>query len=408
MALKTAARISTISYDIRGPLAALADELEAEGRDIIRLHLGDPAEHGVAAPAAVLDAVRRNLDASCGYAHSQGIPQARDAVTAYYRDRGIDDIDPDDVTLGNGVSELVQVALHALLDPGDQVLLPAPGYPLWAAAVTLAGGTPVHYRCDENADWIPDLADLSARTGPRTVALVVNSPHNPTGAVWPAPVLHAMVEHARAHGLTLLSDEIYAHILYDAPHTVLAGLAPDLACLTFGGLSKTHRVPGFRVGWMLLTGPRRHTAEYARALHLIASLRLCPNVPAQHAIVPALRDIEQTARELTGPGGVLRERHRSAWRALRGLPDVGCVRPRGAFYLFPRLPPGRRDGPFARELLRTQGVLVAPGSGLHHPKGDHIRLTSLAEPARFAEAVTRIGLHLASPNGPPTTRSSHR
>ncbi|MEU7581416.1 aminotransferase class I/II-fold pyridoxal phosphate-dependent enzyme [Streptomyces sp. NPDC041068] len=392
--LQPATHLSHLSYELRGALPRLADELERQGRHVIRLHLGDPAAHGITAPRAVTDAVRHHLTASCGYGPAQGLPEARAAVAAYYRDRGLTTLEPRDIHLGNGVSELILLALQALLNPGDEVLLPTPGYPLWAAAVHLAGGTPVHYRCDEHADWLPDLADLRAKTSDHTVALVANTPHNPTGAVWPADILHVFADIARQRQLLLLSDEIYAHIVYDTQHTTLAGLAPDLPCLTFGGLSKTHCVPGFRAGWMALSGPHSTTRAYSEAVTLLASLRLCPNTPAQHAIAPALSRIHQTETHLTGPGGILRRRHDAAWEALHDIPGISCTRPHGAFYLFPRIPQGGHDSTFAHTLLREHGVLVAPGSGFHHTETDHIRLSTLADTQQFKEAMHRVAHHV--------------
>ncbi|WP_055567371.1 aminotransferase class I/II-fold pyridoxal phosphate-dependent enzyme [Streptomyces atriruber] len=394
--LQPATRLSHLSYELRGALPRLADELEQQGRDIIRLHLGDPAAHGITPPPAVTDTVRHHLTASCGYGPTQGLPEARSAIASYYRDRGLTALEPHDIHIGNGVSELVLLALQALLNPGDEVLLPSPGYPLWAAAVQLAGGTPVFYRCDEHSGWLPDVADLRSKISDRAVALVANSPHNPTGAVWPIEILRTFTDIARHRRLVLLSDEIYAHIVYDAQHTVLARLAPDLPCLTFGGLSKTHCVPGFRVGWMALTGPHSATHAYAEAVTLLASLRLCPSTPAQHGIGPALRHIHRTETHLTGPGGILRQRHEDAWEALHGIPGMSCARPQGAFYLFPRVPPGHRDSTFARTLLREHGVLVAPGSDFRWDAADHVRISTLAAPQQLKEAVHRIAHHAAT------------
>lgn len=397
--IQSSNRMSALSYELRGHLPRLADKLERQGHDVIRLHLGDPAAHGIPAPAVVLDAVRHNLSHAHGYSPTQGLVQARAAVAAHYRDQGIRGLDEDDIYLGNGVSELALLALQALLNPGDEVLLPTPGYPLWAAAVNLVGGTPVHYRCDEQAGWLPDPAELHALVSPRTVAVVVNTPHNPTGAVWPASALDAVADLAHRHQLLVMSDEIYAHILYGAQHTAMASRAPDLPCLTFGGLSKSCCIPGLRAGWVAVSGPRSATHAYRKALTLIASLRLCPNTPAQHAIVPALHHVKQIEDHLTGPGGALRQRHDAAWEALSSIEEIACTRPGGAFYLFARInsPSALSDSDFAEKLLRDHGVLVAPGSTFHHRGTGHLRISTLAPPEELKEALHRLAQHVASP-----------
>ncbi len=398
--LKPATRLAGLSYGLRGALPQLADDLEQRGRSIIRLHLGDPGAHRIPAPPVVLDAIQRCLHDSCSYSPTQGLPAARTAIASYYQDSGLA-LTPADILLGNGVSELVLLALQALLNPGDEVLVPTPGYPLWPAAIHLAGGTPIPYRCDEQAGWQPDPDHLTSQISPRTVALVANTPHNPTGAIWGAAVLRVLANIARRHRLVLMSDEIYAHIVYDTKHTILATLAPDLPCVTFNGLSKTCCIPGFRSAWMAVSGPRTTTRAYTQAVTQLASLRLCPNVPAQHAITPALHHIHNIETSLTGPAGPLRQRHDAAWEALSGIPGLSCVRPQGAFYLFPRIPYGvddrsDHDNTVAHELLHDYGVLISPGSDFHHGRNDHIRLCTLADPFQLKEAMTRIASYFAA------------
>ncbi|WP_055701955.1 MULTISPECIES: aminotransferase class I/II-fold pyridoxal phosphate-dependent enzyme [Streptomyces] len=405
--IKPSDRLTGLSYGLRGPLPQLADTLEQQGRPIIRLHLGDPAAHGLPAPPHVLDAVKHALEHSRAYTDAQGLTAARDAIAAYYHHRGLA-LHPSDIHLGNGVSELVPLALQAFLNPGDEVLLPSPGYPLWAASVQLVGGVPVYYRCDERRGWQPDPDHLRAHITAKTVALVTNTPHNPTGAVWDPATLRALADIARSRELLLMADEIYAHLTYDAEHTVLATLAPDLPCVTFSGLSKICCVPGFRSAWMAVSGPRAATRAYTEAITQLASLRLCPNVPAQHAIPPALAHIHQTQNDLAGPAGPLRKRLDTAWEALSRIPQLTCVRPRGAFYLFPRIsaataPP--RDITLADTLLRDHGVLVAPGNDFHLTSGDHIRLSALADAATINEAMTRIAHYFDTDIATPRTQT---
>ncbi|QEU89848.1 aminotransferase class I/II-fold pyridoxal phosphate-dependent enzyme [Streptomyces kanamyceticus] len=405
--IKPAARLSDLSYGLRGPLPQLADTLEQQGRPIIRLHLGDPAAHGLPAPPHVLDAVKHALEHSRAYTAAQGLTAAREAIAAYYHRHGLA-LHPSDIHLGNGVSELVPLALQAFLNPGDEVLLPSPGYPLWAASVQLAGGVPVYYRCDEHNGWQPDRDHLSDQITARTVALVTNTPHNPTGAVWNPATLRTLADIARSRELLLMADEIYAHITYDAQHTVLATLAPDVPCVTFSGLSKICCIPGFRSAWMAVSGPRAATHAYTEAITQLASLRLCPNVPAQHAIPPALEHIHQTQDSLTGPAGPLRERLNTAWETLSHIPALTCTRPQGAFYLFPRISTATaspHDSTLADSLLRDQGVLIAPGSDFHLTSGDHIRLSALADPATINKAMTRIAHHFDTGTATPRSQT---
>ncbi|MFC0042105.1 pyridoxal phosphate-dependent aminotransferase [Actinomadura rayongensis] len=400
MQVTQSAKLGNVCYDIRGPVLGRARELEAAGHRILKLHIGNPAPFGFECPPELLQDMVRNLPDAHGYSDSKGILPARRAVVQRCEEMGIADVDVEDVYLGNGVSELIVMTLQALLNNGDQVLIPAPDYPLWTASVALCGGQAVHYLCDEGADWIPDLADMEAKITDRTRALVLINPNNPTGAVYPRPVLEQIVELARRHHLLIFADEIYDKILYDgAVHTSIASLAPDLLCLTFGGLSKNYRVAGFRSGWVVLSGPKQHAASYIEGLDILANMRLCPNVPGQHAIQAALGG-KQTIEELVLPTGRLGEQRDRAADRLNALPGVSCVRPQGALYVFPRLDPDvyaiEDDVRFAFDLLEEQKILVVQGSGFNWPRPDHFRIVTLQYADDLEEAIGRIGEFLAA------------
>lgn len=392
-------KLSDVCYDIRGPVLKEAQRLEQEGHRILKLHIGNPAPFGFEAPEELLADVIRNLPTAQGYSDSKGLLPARQAVVDYHTGRGITGVGVEDVYLGNGVSELIVMALQALVNNGDEVLVPAPDYPLWTAAVSLAGGRAVHYRCDESSGWQPDTDDMASKITRRTRAIVVINPNNPTGAVYPPPVLNAIAELARNHNLVLFSDEIYDRILYDGTeHTSTAALAPDVLCLTFNGLSKAYRVAGFRSGWMVLSGPRQHAAGYVEGLDILANMRLCANVPAQHAISAALGN-STSIHDLVLPGGRLREQRDVAWRMLTEIPGVSCVKPMGALYLFPRLDPDvypiRNDETFVLDLLRAQRILVVQGTGFNWPRPDHFRIVTLPRVEDLSEAIGRIGTFLS-------------
>ncbi len=398
MDLQQSRKLANVCYDIRGPVLEEARRLEDEGRRIIKLNIGNPAPFGFEAPEEVLVDVIRNLPTSQGYSDSQGLLSARTAVMQHYQARGVDGVGVDDVWLGNGVSELITIALQAMLDDGDEVLVPSPDYPLWTAVTSLAGGRPVHYRCSEADGWQPDLDDLAAKITPRTKGVVVINPNNPTGAVYPRPVLDRIADLARQHGLVVLADEIYDKILYDdAEHVPFAIVAPDVFTLTFNGLSKAYRLAGFRSAWMMVTGPRRHAASYLEGISVLANMRLCSNVPAQHAIQTALGG-RQSITDLVLPGGRLREQRDAAMTALEAIPGVSCVRPAGALYVFPRLDPElypiEDDQQFVLELLRAQHVLVVQGSGFNWPRPDHLRIVTLPRADDLTEAIGRIGTFL--------------
>jgi alanine-synthesizing transaminase len=392
-------KLADVCYDIRGPVLDAARRLEEEGRRILKLNIGNPAPFGFEAPDEIVANVVRNLPLSEGYSDSQGVLSARTAIVQHYQEQGFADISVEHVWLGNGVSELISFALQALLDDGDEVLIPAPDYPLWTAATSLCGGRAVHYMCDESADWLPDIDDLAAKISPRTKAIVVINPNNPTGAVYPRWVLESIAELARKHGLVVMTDEIYEKILYDgAEHVPFASVAPDLFTLTFNGLSKAYRLAGFRSAWLLVTGPRRAAGSYLEGLSILANMRLCPNVPGQHAIQTALGG-RQSIHDLVLPGGRLREQRDAAMAALKQIPGVTCVQPRGALYVFPRLDPEvypiEDDQQFVLDLLRDQHVLVVQGSGFNWPQPDHLRIVTLPRADDLTEAIGRIGTFLA-------------
>ncbi|MGB3519886.1 MAG: pyridoxal phosphate-dependent aminotransferase [Mycobacterium sp.] len=394
-------KLQDVLYEIRGPIHAQAARMESEGHRILKLNIGNPAPFGFDAPDVIMRDMIQALPYAQGYSDSQGIlPARRAVVTRYELVEGFPRFDVDDVYLGNGVSELISLVLQALLDNGDQVLIPAPDYPLWTASTSLAGGTPVHYLCDETQGWQPDIADMESKITERTKALVVINPNNPTGAVYSREVLGQIAELARKHQLLLLADEIYDKILYDdAEHTSLATLAPDLLCLTFNGLSKAYRVAGYRSGWLAITGPKEHATSFLEGINLLANMRLCPNVPAQHAIQVALGG-HQSIDDLVLPGGRLLEQRDVAWSKLNEIPGVSCVKPRGALYAFPRLDPEvypiDNDEQLVLDLLLQEKILVTQGTGFNWPAPDHLRIVTLPWARDLSSAIERLGNFLVS------------
>jgi alanine-synthesizing transaminase len=400
MEVTQSAKLANVCYDIRGPVLQEAKRMEAEGHRILKLNIGNPAPFGFEAPEEILQDVILNLPTAHGYGDSKGLLSARRAVVQHYQDKGLGGIDIEDVYLGNGVSELIAMSLHALLDNGDEVLIPAPDYPLWTASTSLAGGRAVHYLCDEGADWMPDVRDIAAKITDRTKAIVIINPNNPTGAVYSREVLAELVELARRHHLVIFSDEIYDKILYDdATHTCTASLAPDLVCLTFNGLSKAYRVAGFRTGWMVVTGPKKHAASYIEGLDVLSNMRLCPNVPTQHAVQTALGG-RQSINDLILPGGRLLEQRDVAWKLLNEIPGVSCVKPRGALYAFPRLDPKVHpivdDMRFALDLVRQEKLLIVQGTGFNWPRPDHFRVVTLPRVADLTDAIGRLARFLST------------
>lgn len=400
MEVSQALKLQNVAYDVRGPVLDEAMRLEQEGHRILKLNIGNPAAFGFEAPEEILRDVIRNLPTAQGYSDSKGIFSARKAVAQHYQQLGLDTVDVDDVYLGNGVSELIGLSLQALLNDGDEVLVPAPDYPLWTAMVTLCGGRAVHYLCDEQSGWYPDVKDMATKVTDRTRAVVVINPNNPTGAVYPREVLTEVAEMARQHDLVLFSDEIYDKILYDdAVHTPLALLAPDLLCLTFSGLSKAYRVAGFRSGWLVACGATQHARSYIEGLNVLTNMRLCANVPAQHAVQTALGG-HQSIKDLVLPGGRLLEQRDAAWELLSAIPGVSCVKPRGALYVFPRLDPAMYpisdDERFVLDLLRQEKLLVVQGTGFNWPRPDHLRIVTLPPVEMLQDAIGRLERFLSA------------
>ena len=400
MEIMQSQKLANVLYDIRGPVLEEAKRLEAQGHRIIKINIGNPQPFGFETPPDVLVEVVRNLPTSQGYSDSQGILSARTAVVQNYQERGIDITDVDDVWLGNGVSELIQIALNALLDEGDEVLIPAPDYPLWTAATSLSGGTPVHYLCDEANGWMPMIEDIRAKITDRTKAIVVINPNNPTGAVYSPEILREIADLAAERGLIVMADEIYDKILYDdAVHSTFAAIAPDVFTLTFNGLSKAYRLAGFRAAWMLMTGPRKHATSYIEGITMLTNMRLCANVPAQHAIQTALGG-RQSIRDLVLPGGRLLEQRDAAVTALEAIKGVSCVKPKGALYVFPKLDPSvypiKDDRKFVLDFLRAEHVLVVQGTGFNWPTTDHLRIVTLPYAKDLTEAIGRLGNFLST------------
>jgi len=387
-------KLSNVCYDIRGPLLEEARRLEEEGHQILKLNIGNPAAFGFNAPDEILYDVIHNLANAQGYSDSKGLYSARKAVMQECQRLQIPDVEIDDIYLGNGVSELITMAMQALLNDGDEVLIPAPDYPLWTAAVSLSGGTPVHYACDEGADWHPDLKDIESKINSRTRALVIINPNNPTGAVYEKDFLLQVVELARRHDLILCADEIYSKIVYeDARHIPLASLCDDLLVVSFNGLSKSYRLAGFRSGWMVLSGAKETARSYIEGLDVLTSMRLCANVPAQFAIQTALGGY-QSINELILPGGRLREQRNMMWELLTQIPGVSCVKPRGAIYLFPRLDPKqlavRDDVALVLDILEQEKILVVQGSAFNITDTQHLRLVFLPREDEIKMAIFQL------------------
>jgi alanine-synthesizing transaminase len=392
------AKLANVCYDIRGPVLARARQMEDEGHRIIKLNIGNPAPFGFEAPEEIVTDVIRNLPEASGYSDSKGLFAARKAIMHYTQQKKINGVRIDDIIIGNGVSELIVMAMQALLNNGDEVLIPAPDYPLWTAAVTLSGGTPRHYICDEGSGWLPDLADIRGKITPQTRAIVLINPNNPTGALYPDELLRDILEIARQHQLIVYADEIYDKVLYDgARHTSIASLAEDVLCVTFNGLSKNYRSCGYRSGWMVVSGERRHAEDYIEGLNMLASMRLCANVPGQYAIQTALGGY-QSINDLVGPGGRLLRQRDLACELLNDIPGVSCVKPKAALYLFPRLDPKmypiEDDQAFILDLLQEERVLVVQGTGFNWPHPDHFRVVFLPHEDDLGEAIGRIARFL--------------
>ena len=388
-------KLRHVCYEIRGPALQEAKKLEEEGHRITKLNIGNPGAFGFEAPEEILKDVILNLPESQAYSDSKGLFSARKAVMHETQRLGVPGVDIEDIYLGNGVSELIVMAMQALLNDGDEILIPAPDYPLWTAAVTLSGGKAVHYRCDESSDWNPDLEDIKSKINSRTRGIVVINPNNPTGAVYTPDLLKGIVKLAEEKDLIIFADEIYDKILYDdAKHTPLATLSEDILIVTFNGLSKSYRVAGFRSGWLFLSGAKKRARDYIEGLEILSNMRLCSNVPAQQAIQTALGGY-QSINELIMPGGRLREQRDVAWKMLNDIPGVSCVLPKGAIYLFPKLDPARfnirNDEQLILDLLLQEHVLMVQGSGFNIDNKQHFRIVFLPREDTLVEAIGKLG-----------------
>ncbi len=394
------AKLANVCYDIRGPVLERARQMEDEGQRIIKLNIGNVAVFGLEPPEEIVRDMIRNLPDSAGYTDSKGLFAPRKAIMHYTQQKGIANVTIDDIYLGNGASELIVMSMNALLNPGDEVLIPAPDYPLYTAAVALSTGTPVHYICDESVGWMPDIADMRSKITPNTRAIVVINPNNPTGALYPREVLEQIVQVAREHQLIIFADEIYDKTLYDdAEHVSIASLADDVLFLTFNGLSKNYRSCGYRSGWMIVSGDKRYARDYIEGLNMLASMRLCANTPGQLAIQTALGGY-QSINDLVKPGGRLRRQRDLAYELLNAIPGVSCVKPQAALYLFPKLDPAiypiEDDQQFILELLEAERVLLVQGTGFNWKKPDHFRVVFLPHEDDLREAIGRIARFLES------------
>ncbi len=397
--IRKSEKLNGVSYDVRGPVLDAAMKLEAEGEKILKLNVGNPGAFAFNAPDSVLHAVSDNIIRSQGYSDSKGQIDGREAIAAYAKEKGIEGVRVEDVYTGNGVSELIMTCMQALLNPGDEILIPAPDYPLWTGAAKLAGGTPVHYICDESSDWMPDMADMRSKVTAKTKAIVIINPNNPTGAIYGVDILQQIVDLAREHDLIIFSDEIYDRLLMDGlTHTSIASLAPDLFVVTMNGLSKSHMIAGFRIGWMCLSGNKAIAQDYIAGLNLLSSMRLCSNVPAQSVITAALNDRKETVAYCQ-PGGRLYEQRKAVVEGVKAIDGMSMVTPRAAFYSFPKLDAKRfnitDDEKFALDFLREKHVLIVNGRGFNWPTPDHFRIVYLPQAELLTEAMLRLKEFLA-------------
>lgn len=397
--LKKSSKLDHVLYDIRGPIMDKARQMEAEGRRLIKLNIGNLAVFGFDPPEEVMRDMIYNLPTSAGYSDSKGIFAARKAVMHYTQDKGIEGVTLDDIYLGNGASDLIAMTTNALLDEGDELLVPMPDYPLWTAVTSLAGARPVHYLCDESKGWIPSIEDIRAKVTPRTKGIVVINPNNPTGVLYPDSVLLDIIQVAREHGLVILADEVYDKILYDGiRHTSMAALSRDVLTITFNSLSKAYRACGYRAGWMVISGNKSHARDFIDGLTMLANMKLCANVPGQWAIQTALGGY-QSIDDLVGEGGRLRRQRDIAYELLSAIPGVSVVRPTASLYMFPRLDPDvypiEDDREFFKELLEQTNVVLVQGTGFNWPHPDHFRMVFLPYEWELRDAIGRIAKFLA-------------
>ena len=388
-------KLDNVLYDVRGPVVEEAGRMEAQGRRVLKLNIGNPAPFGFSAPQEVIEDMMTNVKDSQGYSDSRGIFAARKAIMQYCQNKKIPNVSMDDIYTGNGVSELINLAMQALLDDGDEILIPAPDYPLWTACATLAGGKAVHYICDEESEWYPDLQDIEKKITDRTKAIVIINPNNPTGALYPDDVLEGIVRIPREHELIIFSDEIYDRLVMDGlKHTSIASLAPDVFCVTFSGLSKSHMIAGFRIGWMVLSGAKDKAKGYVEGLNMLSNMRLCSNVPAQSIVQTALGGY-QSVNEYIVPGGRIYEQRNYIYEALKEIPGITVKKPKAAFYIFPKLDTARfnihDDAQFALDFLREKQVLVVQGTGFNWVNPDHFRIVYLPDLRTLESAVQKLG-----------------
>ncbi len=393
-------KLDNVLYDVRGPVVEEAGRMEAQGINILKLNIGNPAPFGFRAPEEVIADMSANLTSSEGYSDSKGIWAARKAIMQYAQSLNIPNVSMDDIYTGNGASELINLLMQALLDDGDEVLLPAPDYPLWTACTNLAGGKAIHYICDEQSEWYPDLEDMEKKVTDRTKAVVIINPNNPTGAVYPKEILEQIVEFARRHQLIIFSDEIYDRLLMDdLQHTSIASLAPDLFCVTLSGLSKSHMIAGFRVGWMILSGNKAIAKDYIEGIKMLSSMRLCSNVPAQSIVQTALGG-HQSVKSYIGPTGRVTQQRDYIYKAVNEIPGLSVVKPHGAFYCFPKIDVERfnihDDMQFAYDFLREKHVLLVQGTGFNWHAPDHFRIVYLPRIEILQEAMEKLGDFLST------------
>lgn len=393
-------KLDNVLYDVRGPVVDEAGRMEEEGKEILKLNIGNPYPFGFSAPQEVILDMLSNIRTSQGYSDSRGIFSARKAIMQYCQLRGIPNVTMNDIYTGNGVSELINLCMQALLNNGDEILIPAPDYPLWTATATLSGGKVVHYICDEQSEWYPDMDDIRSKITDKTKAIVIINPNNPTGAVYPKDVLEQIVQIAREHELIIFSDEIYDRLVMDQyQHTSIASLAPDLFCVTFSGLSKSHMIAGFRIGWMVLSGPKNRAKGYIEGLNMLSSMRLCSNVPAQSIVQTALGGY-QSVNEYIQPGGRIYEQREYIYKALTDIPGITAVKPKAAFYIFPKIDVEKfhieNDEQFALDFLHEKQVLLVPGKGFNWHQPDHFRVVYLPNVLQLEKAAKKLGDFLSS------------
>lgn len=398
--IKKSTKLDNVLYDVRGPVVDEASRMEENGTNVLKLNIGNPAPFGFRTPDEIVYDMQRQLTECEGYSAAKGLFSARKAIMQYAQVKGIPNLSIEDIYTGNGVSELINLSMSALLDDGDEVLVPAPDYPLWTACVTLAGGKAVHYICDEKADWYPDLADIRKKVNDRTKAIVIINPNNPTGALYPKEVLQAIVEIAREHQLILFSDEIYDRLVMDGEeHVSIASLAPDLFCVTYSGLSKSHMIAGFRIGWMVLSGNKKIAKDYMQGLNMLSNMRLCSNVPAQSIVQTALGGYQSVDNYII-PGGRIYEQREYIYNALNDIPGIRAVKPKAAFYIFPRLDTKkfhiRDDERFALDLLKEKKILIIHGGGFNWQQPDHFRVVYLPRIEILKEAAGSLADFLST------------